>query len=168
MTYSIGFRAPRIADLIARLADQMLDSVDSALLLTDAGAITHPRSAGEIRPQDLENVREAVFNTVEALDSGNWFGELLSEQGEAVSPTLHRAELVAIAPCAKVLWRRDINGCHVFANGAVSPPLEIAIIPTLTALCGGEAVAVVQPRADSLLLDFLDEAGALYDPMDID
>lgn len=168
MTYSIGFRAPRIADLVARLADQTLDSVDSELLLTDAGAITPSQSAGEIRPEDLENVRRAVFNTLEALDSENWFGELLSEQGEPVSPILHRAELVAIAPCAKVFWRRDINGCHVFANGAVSPPFETAIIPTLIALCGGEAVAVVQPRADSLLLDFLDEAGALYDPMDID
>lgn len=166
MTYSIGFRAPRIADLVARLADQTLDAVDSNLLLRDPCSMTPPLEAGEIRPQDLENVREAVFNTLEALDSGDWFGELLSEQGEPVPSVLDHAESVALAPSAKVFWRQDHEHCYVFANGSISPPLDTALIPTLSALCKGNVLPVHSQQPDARLLNFLDEAGALYDPMD--
>ncbi len=166
MTYSIGFRAPRIADLVARLADQTLDAVDSNLLLRDPCSMTPPLEAGEIRPQDLENVREAVFNTLEALDSGDWFGELLSEQGEPVPSVLDHAESVALAPSAKVFWRQDHEHCYVFANGSISPPLDTALIPTLSALCKGNVLPVHSQQPDARLLNFLDEAGALYDPLD--
>ena len=166
MTYSIGFRAPRLADLVARLADQTLDVVDSNLLLTDPSAMTPALEAGEIRPQDLENVREAVFNTLEALDSGDWFGELLSEQGEPVPSVLHHAESVTLAPSAKVFWRRDLEHCYVFANGSISPPLDSAVIPTLSALCRGKVLPIDSQQPDAPLLNFLDDAGALYDPMD--
>lgn len=168
MTYSIGFRAPRIADLVARLADQTLDAVDSNLLLNDPSPMTPALEAGEIRLQDLENVREAVLNTVEALDSGDWFGELLSEQGDPAPSVLHHAESVALAPSAKVFWRRDLEHCYVFANGSLSPPLEIEVIPLLSALCKGEMLPVSSRQPDAPLLNFLDEAGALYDPMDVE
>ena len=168
MTYSIGFRAPRIADLVARLADQTLDAVDSNLLLNDPSPMTPALEAGEIRLQDLENVREAVLNTLEALDSGDWFGELLSEQGDPAPSVLHHAESVALAPSAKVFWRRDLEHCYVFANGSLSPPLEIEVIPLLSALCKGEMLPVRSRQPDAPLLNFLDEAGALYDPMDVE
>ena len=168
ITYSIGFRAPRIADLVARLTDQTLDAVDSNLLLRDPCSMTPALEAGEIRPQDLKNVREAVFNTLEALDSGDWFGELLSEQGEPLPSVLHHAESVALAPSAKVFWRRDLEHCRVFANGSISPPLEIAVIPLLSALCKGDVLPIYSQQPDARLLNFLDEAGALYDPMDVE
>ena len=134
--------------------------------LNDPSAMAPALEAGEIRLLDLENVREAVFNTLEALDSGDWFGELLTEQGEPVSSVLHHAGSVALAPSAKVFWRRDLEHCYAFANGSISPPFEIEVIPLLSALCKGNVLTVHSQQPDARLLNFLDEAGALYDPMD--
>ena len=58
-TFSIGFRAPRINDMVSRWADSLLERLDPETFYTDGdmGAATR---AGEIRPRDLQRARTQV------------------------------------------------------------------------------------------------------------
>ena len=67
MTYSLGFRAPRVADLVARLSDSVIESLRDGLLLEDKGSMRVQPRPGEITDQHLANAQTAVVNAIEAL-----------------------------------------------------------------------------------------------------
>jgi len=58
-TFSIGFRAPRVNDMVSRWADCLLEHLDPELFYSDSH-IEPVTRAGEIRPQDLARVRAQV------------------------------------------------------------------------------------------------------------
>ena len=176
-TFSIGFRAPRINDMVSRWADQLLEQLDGDGFYRDAGQATVTR-AGEIRPRDIER---ALAQLQAALDQGNgnhWFGELVTEpRYEAVADqddlaqaraTLNSgAAFIALSPAAKLAWQQELEGIAVYANG-VSQEFPESILPLLITLCdtwrleGAELSAAMRECDSVALLDYLLESGCIY------
>ena len=60
MTFSLGFRATRMTDLVARLSDNVIESLREDLLLEDLDSLCGLSRAGEITPQQIQNAQGAV------------------------------------------------------------------------------------------------------------
>lgn len=176
-TFSIGFRAPRINDMVSRWADRLLEGLDQELFFSDARseAVTRP---GEIRPRDLERVQAQVQAALDQEIDNHWFGELVTEPryeaiaddddlAEARATLADKPALVALVPSAKLAWQQEAAGIVVFANcEARSFPPEI--LPSLTSFCADWRLAGTQlsqglaEPAVVQLIDYLLEMGCLY------
>ena len=77
-TFSIGFRAPRLNDMVSRWADKLLEQMDSELHYSDSH-IEPATRAGEIRSRDLERVRAQLQAALDEEIGSQWFGELVTE-----------------------------------------------------------------------------------------
>ncbi len=164
VTYSLGFRAPKVSDLLARVSDEVLPLIDDQCLLEDRSAIA-PGRPGEITQAQIDNARAAAINALEALDSGAWLGELVTESGAAAefidtTGVLLPGE-VALELGARVAWIAGADDCSVFANGdRYSCPASL--IPCIELLCSGGSIDPDLDCEDTgMLLDFLLAAGAL-------
>ena len=87
ITYSLGFRAPSVGDLMARRTDAALELIATTSLLEDGASLRSPSRPGEITIEHIANARDAINNALDALDSGQWFGEVITEgDGEPDHP----------------------------------------------------------------------------------
>ncbi|MBT6332302.1 MAG: cupin domain-containing protein [Halieaceae bacterium] len=161
MTYSLGFRAPTVAALLARWADKTLESVDPELLLEDRASVTNPPRPGEITLAHWNNAREAIRNSMEALDDGSWLGEVVTEHGECAPPPSKHATALRLHAGARVSWQALSNECSVYANGeALRIPLSS--LPILERLCSGDTVSPHElTSAHPDFLNFLAMSGVL-------
>lgn len=176
-TFSIGFRAPRLNDMVSRWADQLLQEMDAGQFYRDAGQTSVTR-AGEIRAQDLQRALSQLQGALDQGASSHWFGELVTEPryepgcdeddlAEARAVLAESASFVALSPAAKLAWQQDLEGIAVFANGE-SRLFEEAVLPTVLQLCEGWRLekqalqAASRQRASAALLDFLLETGCIY------
>ncbi len=176
-TFSIGFRAPRINDMVSRWVDQLLGHLDSDLFYRDAGqaSVTRP---GEIRPRDLERALAQLQAALDQDAGSHWFGELVTEPRyepmadnddlvEAKALLAEGAAFVELSAAAKLAWQQELEGIAVFANGdSLEFPQDI--LPVLITLCEnwrleGEALssAMADPQSAALLYYLLD-SGCIY------
>lgn len=178
-TFSIGFRAPRLNDLLSRFVDSVLAEMDPELFYTDAGLSAAARP-GEIRAQDLDRVQEQIMAALDAGSAGDrrWLGELVTEPRYEISPdddslaesrALLRqpGESVTLAPAARLAWQPAGREVIVYANGE-SRLFPSALDQALEALCGERVLSPAQLAATLerpegvALLDYLLEAGCIY------
>jgi 50S ribosomal protein L16 3-hydroxylase len=176
-TFSIGFRAPRVNDMVSRFADQLLESIDSGQFFSDSRLEPATRP-GEIRPRDLERVQAQLQAALDQAAGDHWFGELVTEPRYELMPddddlAEARAELrdgcnrVELSPAAKLAWQQEAEGLVVFANGEAGR-FSIEALPLVTELCGnwkieGELLADALSTPELMgLLDHLLVAGCLY------
>ncbi len=176
-TFSIGFRAPRINDMVSRWADDLLEKLDPELFYKDPDIEAASRP-GEIRPRDLERVREQLRAALEQPGDSRWFGAMVTEpryEPESDDDDLFEARaLLAAGPgyielsaAARVAWQRDPDGITVFANGQARL-FSSVVLDTLAGLCGnwrleGKRLAAALAQADTAeLLDYLLESGGIY------
>jgi 50S ribosomal protein L16 3-hydroxylase len=144
MTFSIGFRAPRLTDLVARLSDSVIDSLREDLLLEDKESMRVQARPGEITEQHLINARTAVFNAMEALSDSDWFPELLSETDE--EPPINEEPMtptVALVPNQRLLWRDVGDHIAVFLSGR-KYRLLLSDEMMLVTLSSGQSLATSQ------------------------
>ncbi|MEM0952563.1 MAG: cupin domain-containing protein [Pseudomonadota bacterium] len=141
MTYSLGFRAPRIADLLSRQLDERLESVDLDLLLADPGRpATRP---GELHAIDISNALQQMTQTLEYSDSPNhWLGELVTES--ALEPIYPSAKdllpaTVRIDPASRWAWQQAPDTVTLFTNGTTRS-VASELLPLLIRLCSGNSV----------------------------
>lgn len=177
-TFSIGFRAPRVNDIVSRWADTLLAELDPELFYRDPGLapVTRP---GEIQQQDLKRAQAIVHEIVTQKLADHWFGELVTEprydtqrldadelEDEAQSLLEDSAQIHLLAN-AKLAWQQNPDDVRVFANGdslAWSPNT----LPLLLEICKQRALSVAQTKravADNenrALLRFLLQAGCIY------
>lgn len=79
MTFSIGFRAPRLNDMLGRWTDQILENMDPELFYRDPMDKSMPRP-GEINAQSISEAYNLLQRTLLAqMSSPTWFGELVTE-----------------------------------------------------------------------------------------
>ncbi|MEM6543746.1 MAG: cupin domain-containing protein [Pseudomonadota bacterium] len=147
-SYSIGCRAPRISDLLARATDYLLDDISPSLLWADPKR-SMGRVSGQISDHDVSLLREQLSTCLEHLS--------VSALGEVVTGSLsHRAgepdgedaidsidfsvdgELRLDRP-SSIAWYRDEGQLLVFANGeTITAPATAE--PVIRALCSGKGV----------------------------
>lgn len=143
-TFSLGFRAPRINDMLSRWVDELLENIDPELFYCDAGLST-AALPGEIRDEDMARVRAQINAALQKQSTGHWFGELVtepryppetSEQEIEDGRTLLRGRPSAITllPSAKLAWRQNSASIDVFANGE-SLNFSECIRPIVISLC---------------------------------
>jgi len=143
MTYSLGFRAPRVTDLIARLSDTVIDRLEDELLLEDGDSMKIQPRPGEILSTHADNARQAVFNALKALDTDDdWYAELLSDLSQQPEQTDEPiANFVELNPSQRLLWREGNR--HIFAYlGGERYEFRLQDEPLLCAICGGEFIEV--------------------------
>ena len=176
-TFSIGFRAPRINDMVSRWADGLLAELDPELFYSDSHIepVTRP---GEIRPRDMERVLAQVQAALDQGTPDRWFGELVTEPryepasddddlAEALDLLTGGASFIALSPAARLAWQQEETGIVVFANGE-GQAFSTAVLATVITLCEqwriadqGLAQALADPETVQLL-HYLLEAGCIY------
>ncbi len=176
-TFSIGFRAPRINDMVSRWVDQLLEQLDSDQFYRDAGqaSVTRP---GEIRPRDMERALAQLQAALDQDPCNHWFGELVTEPryepapdddelAEAKALLRDGATFVKLSPAAKLAWQQELEGIAVFANGG-SIEFPQGVLPVLITLCDswrleGDTLSGAMIDLDSAaLLHYLLESGCIY------
>jgi 50S ribosomal protein L16 3-hydroxylase len=167
IAYSLGFRAPSVGDLVARRTDAALELISTTSLLEDGASLRSPSRPGEITVEHIANAREAINNALDALDSGQWFGEVMTEgDGEPDHPypvaVLH-GERVRLHPATRIAWREREDTIDVFIDGGhCEAPLNA--LGHLIALCSGEWIQRRElARTNETLFETLCEASALTD-----
>lgn len=168
-SFSIGFRAPRLSDLLARCADNLLERMDPQRLLLDAGRPASAR-AGEISDDDLREARLQLITLIQEGES-DWLGEVVTAGGIA-SPAADAADrnidgggaLLRKVPGGRIAWRREGGTLHVYANG-VSRRADSSCIPLMEALCADEELSAAREMnehpAAGALLRWLEDEGVL-------
>ena len=162
MTISIGFRAPRVNDLLSRWTDAALPLVDPEQLHRDGLAAGAP---GEITPESLALAGRCIQELAAGLDPGaDWFGELVTEAGDLPGqlPDAALPRRVEADPASRLAWYRLEAGIAVYANGERVDAAE-GTAPLLEKLCRGETIAVPGDAAASGLLEALWQRGCLLD-----
>jgi 50S ribosomal protein L16 3-hydroxylase len=151
MTYSIGFRAPRLNDMLSRWLDQALEQIDPELFYRDP-PLGEPVRPGEIDAAALECARRQLQGAIANLPPGDdWFGELVTEprDGACIAglDVVDMPASVRLAPGARLAWRPAQHGAIVYANGeALHTSGDFASVAQ--ALCALEVVS----------LDYCDDA----------
>ena len=176
-TFSIGFRAPRINDLVSRWADRVLEQLDPELFYTDSAIEAAPR-AGEIRPQDLARVRAQLRAALERESSDDWFGAMVTEPRYSCEPLPAEldearallaggASRVLLSTAARVAWQDTPEGILVFCNGE-GLACAASVKPSLITLCEqwrleGDELSEGLAREDTAsMLDYLLENGGIH------
>jgi 50S ribosomal protein L16 3-hydroxylase len=176
-TFSIGFRAPRVTDMVARFIDQLLEQLEPDQFYHDAMQVPTSR-AGELRPRDLERAMAQLQGALDQASGNQWFGELVTEPryeaypddddlAEARHLLQDGPKFVALSPAAKLAWQQEAAGIRVFANGE-SRCFDNSVLPGLIVLCehwrleGGPLESALNIDAGVELLDYLLETGCLY------
>jgi 50S ribosomal protein L16 3-hydroxylase len=148
-TFSIGFRAPRINDMVSRWADSLLERLDPETFYTDGdmGPVTR---AGEIRPRDLERARAQVSAALDQAMDKHWFGSMVTEPrydcGRDDDQLAHAMALLAGGPvllelssAARVAWQQEESGIMIFCNGEAAL-FGDGVLGSLVALCAAGRV----------------------------
>lgn len=142
-SFSIGFRAPRQSDMLARWTDATLERLRADQLYLDPQRSPALRS-GEITRDDLRRAHAQLGELLEVHDPG-WFGELLTESApmEPVcesGPEVADDTLWELAPGARLAWYETQTELLVFAAGeTVTAPL--ALRDAVQQLCAGFALS---------------------------
>ena len=174
-TFSLGFRAPRIVDMVSRWADQLVESIEGAEFYQDPERDTSIRP-GEISATDVHQVRETMRKALESVKDEHWFGELVTEprseppplDGDARAYWASGFSQVELLGAARLAWQHQPNNAvQVYANG-VSRTFAASVIPILEQLCGNGSFRIEQsknnkaPNDRSALFEFLLETGVIH------
>jgi len=144
-TFSLGFRAPRVNDMLSRWVDELLEDIDPEKFYSDAGqaAVGLP---GEIREEDLARAKAQLSAALEQRGSGHWFGEMVTEPRYVMEITDEDIEVerqllrasstsITLLPSAKLAWQQSATGIDVFSNGECIP-CSASMQSAIVALCG--------------------------------
>ncbi|MDG2047414.1 MAG: cupin domain-containing protein [Halioglobus sp.] len=176
-TFSIGFRAPRVSDMVSRWADHLLETLKSDAFYRDIkrAPVTRP---GEIQQADLDRAAAQLRAAIDTTDGRNvWFGELVTEPHYALlQDEVDAAHTLAalkgdpktaeLAPTAKLAWQHDAKCILVFVNGE-SQKFDSSVLPSLLILCDNRHLTVTQMKtalgdnATVALLGYLAERGVI-------
>ncbi len=130
LTYSVGFRAPSLADLLSTLLSRALAS-ETPRLFADAGRKAS-RDPGELSGQDLASLRRFLSSDLESFDAEAWalaMGEAVTSGGRAVGSAarttgrsvgrrLAGGATVSVIPGARMAWTALMRGrAALFVNG---------------------------------------------------
>lgn len=170
-SFSIGFRAPRQSDLLARWADNLLNTLEDDALFSDSGREPATRS-GEITKADINRARTQLLKVFDDKDP-RWFGEAITDSAAVLQSSADTALIIeeqgnwiARAPGSRLAWHASDDELLVFAHGSThDAPLALQSI--LEALCDHQDVALsdvlqTHDAAEGLLSWLFDEGAIVF------
>lgn len=169
-SFSIGFRAPRQSDLLARWTDNRLNTLKNDALFKDPSRERATRS-GEITAADLRRAREQLMLLLDEEDP-RWFGEAITDPGNALehsnddAPTLENGDgWILRAPGSRLAWHTGNNELLVFAQGG-SLAVPAGLQALVESLCDSREVrldrALRSVEGAPELLRWLYEEGVIF------
>jgi 50S ribosomal protein L16 3-hydroxylase len=177
-TFSIGFRAPRIVDMVSRWTDQLLERlIDNEQFFRDEERVS-PARPGEIDSRDMALAQSQLQVALQQASGDQWFGELLTEPRNppeydedelmhAQARLTEGAARVELSTAAKLAWQQEGADIRVFANGD-SRKFPEPVLATLLILCGtwqlngADLKAAASGPDTATMLDFLLECGVIH------
>jgi 50S ribosomal protein L16 3-hydroxylase len=171
LTFSIGFRAPSVAELAGRFAAAVADAEDEERRYADPD-LAPPANPGEIPEAAIERVRAYL---AERLDDrrflAGWLGSLLTEpkdEREAPPPRKRRpAGALRRAIGGRLAFARDGDSVTLFADGEAHPAPAGAAAEAALRLCSDGQLTAETVKAAwgdpaaAALLDALLAQGAI-------
>lgn len=172
-TFSLGFRAPRMQDLVARFCDAVIDCIGDEQFYTDPG-LTAAKRPGEIRYEDLQRVMDQVNTALQMKVGTRWLGELVTEpryepfpQDDELVEALHELRdghcTVMLDTASRLAWQELATCVVVYANGE-SRDFSLALLPMLLNLCSEQYLppgCYCEPEPLGLL-EYLLQTGCVY------
>lgn len=149
-SFSIGFRAPRISDLMARWLDNRLARLDDDWLFRDPGREPATRS-GEISDHDLLRARQQLMAALDD-DDPRWFGEAVTATApmeDSAAPAhldQDSSGWLCRVPGSRLAWMQREGELLLFAQG-VSRGAPLTMRPLIEALCSGSEVDIRETRS---------------------
>jgi 50S ribosomal protein L16 3-hydroxylase len=172
-TFSLGFRAPRLQDLVSRYCDALLEALPAGQFYSDAG-LQAARRPGEIRQQDLRRVATQLQAALHTDVGPRWLGELVTEPrydpfpeddelAEALAELRDGRCEVALATDSRLAWIDGNERILVFANGE-SREFPATVRSMLLDLLSGQALAAGSYGGVDRcsLLEYLLQTGCIY------
>lgn len=167
-SYSIGFRAPRLSDLLAHWTDHRLTAMHEDDLLRDPGRAPQ-QYPGELRQGDLENAKRQLLALL-SNGSDQWFGEALTESSTADADGFdaavsRSATELCLRPAARIYWSAESDqDLRLYSHGS-SMVVPAIFRGALEQLIAGDVLVVDDVLAlhDAArgLLDWLGEGGSV-------
>jgi 50S ribosomal protein L16 3-hydroxylase len=176
-TFSIGFRAPRVTDMLSRWVDQLLEKLEPDQFYRDdkRAPVIRP---GEIPAADVERALSQLNDTLRRSSGNQWFGELVTEprhlasHDDDVTDISHalleaKSQCVKLSPTAKLAWQHEGQVVWVYANGE-SRQFDESVLPDLLRLCEHWRLAApdlqraLTDQGCVDLLNYLLEDGVVY------
>ncbi len=140
-TFSIGFRAPRLNDMLSRWVDSALEQADPEQFYVDPDTMKGGGRPGEITADSRRHAHRLLEKLLDGLDAQDWFGELVTEPRypiaeQAVSDLNWKPSTVPVdlAPESKLAWQDNGGTITVFANG-ISEVFTPDVTAMLISLC---------------------------------
>jgi len=184
MTYSIGFRAPSQAEMLADFAALMIEGAESGLHYTDPDLVP-AANPGELtleaRARARQMLRAQFKPSDDALDV--WFGRFMTESKPWLKPVAPARRTNASKlkagmerrrlgwhPAVRVAWFSARQSCHLFVDGEHHPLPER--LTGFAELLGASRALdterlqrlAANPQVQSLLLAWLDAGQLVWDP----
>ena len=176
MTFSIGFRAPRISDMVSRWADQLLEKLEPETFYRDAKRAPMARP-GEIHQRDLDRALAQLQGALDQADGSHWFGELVTDPhdtplqdeddlAQARAVLKDGPKIVELHPAAKLAWQQDARNIVVFANGECQK-FDESVLPSLLILCeswrltASDMKTALADTGTVVLLNYLVDSGVI-------
>jgi 50S ribosomal protein L16 3-hydroxylase len=131
MTFSVGMRAPSVAELVIDLAESIAEPLGEGVRYTDAD-LAPPRDAHEIDAAAMRCVAASLTALRDMDDAGlsAWFGQFITRYRSAhlaapAARAVSAAQVFAALPGSTLLrnpwsrcaWARHGRGAHLFVAG---------------------------------------------------
>ena len=173
-TFSLGLRAPQLAQLMSRQVDQALESIDTELFYRDPALAIDPLP-GEITAAAADHARAQLSQLLQAGSSDpRWLGELVTEpryEPEHFQPPPAQQALanqsLQVTAGARLAWSRTNRDLLIFANGqtikatGASIELIITLCDTRKILSAELEILGQLPQNQRLITELL-HTGCVY------
>ena len=173
ISYSVGFRAPTLQEMLHSFADYVSRPVDPELHYADADLSADEALSGKISAQAINRAKTCIDLLRDADDAmlARWFGSLVTEpkvwlraqprdlqvSTDTVAKGITGGGDLRRHGMALYAWTNTDSGCLLFVDGA-SRSLSVALQPVLEHLCGRRIVPNYVARQwldDRLALDLI-------------
>jgi 50S ribosomal protein L16 3-hydroxylase len=165
MTFSIGFRAPSVDEVVTSFADYIGEQLGDSQRYGDAD-LQPPLDVGELDDQAIARVRDLLLNAIDRPEQmAQWFGRAMTQPKyldqvvpaesattpAALRASLERGDQLMRSPGSRFAWRRqDDTRATLFVDGdAVSCDPELA------------RYLAAKTRIDADVLEYLDSERVL-------
>jgi len=175
ITYSIGFRAPGEAEVIAHFADFFAQSLPEHARYSDADALPcmdYSQIGAEVLPR-LKAILAPLLQDDKRLLQ--WFGQFMTEpryperlfaadcDEKSLIKRLKRGEPLLHSPSARLAWAQTADGLLLFASGR-SRHLPKRLQPLLMLICQSPALSaaalaawLIDNEAQQLLVALIEQ-----------